>query len=599
MHLLLLLSCAKQLPVAALPPDPVVVPERTEAFDHGAADAVVDPALADLLQRMWLGRLRYHPSLGSDLGDPAFDDLVHDGSPEARAAYRAEQDAWLAELDALEGLAPADAATRALARAELTAHIAQRVCRFEHWAISPRNQPLVDASWLVQGTALDSPRDGQQLVRRLSAAATNIDHQLTDLRAGLADGLVANAESIRRVVEMLDEEVQAPLAESPLMAEVPDGWSDDEAAAFRAANEAVVVDELRPALARLRDGLRDEALPIARTGADASLAGLPLGEACYAALIEQYTTLPLDAPTLHQTGLDELASIHAEFEVLGQALWGVSDRAAVFERLRTDPALRFDTAEAVEQTAREALARAESKVPQAFGALPETPCEVRPIPDYLAPYTTIAYYERPRPGQGLPGYYAVNTYQPETRPRHEAEVLAFHEAVPGHHLQIALNMELDGLPAFRRHGQFTAFVEGWALYTERLADELGLYSGDLDRMGMLSFDAWRAARLVVDTGLHHEGWTREQAVAFLQANTPLALNNIDNEVDRYLTTPGQALAYKTGQLHIRRLRAEAEAELGEAFDLSGFHDVVLGGGGVTLPVLEDRVNTWVQARAND
>jgi uncharacterized protein (DUF885 family) len=552
-------------------------------------------ALAAVLEDMWRGTLRRHPTWGSDLGDPAYDELAYDGSAEARAAHRAEEDRWLARLDALTGLTGNDATTAALARAELVADIEQRVCRFEHWDISPRSHPLTDASWLVQGTKVADREDADQLFNRLSAAAVNVDHTIADLRVGLADGLVANAESVRRVVAMLDDEVGGPLEDSPLLADLS-ALPDDHREAARTANEAVVRDALRPALARLRDVLRDEILPVAREGADASLAGLPLGDACYEALIERYTTLPLSADELHQTGLDELASIHAEFESLGTSLWGLSDRDAIFERLRTDPALRFDTAEAVEATAREALARAEAAVPAAFGTLPVTECKVRPIPDYLAPYTTIAYYERPKPGQGLPGFYAVNTYQPETRPRHEAEVLAFHEAVPGHHLQIALNMELDGLPAFRRNGQFTAFVEGWALYTERLSDELGLYSGDIDRMGMLSFDAWRAARLVVDTGLHAKGWSREQAIEFLTDNTPLALNNIDNEVDRYLTTPGQALAYKTGQLHILRLRAEAEAELGDAFDLSGFHDVVLGGGGVTLPVLEERVKAWVEAQ---
>jgi uncharacterized protein (DUF885 family) len=217
---------------------------------------------------------------------------------------------------------------------------------------------------------------------------------------------------------------------------------------------------------------------------------------------------------------------------------------------------------------------------------------VRRVPAHEAPYTTIAYYWPAVPGEA-PGFYVVNTSAPETRPRFEARALAFHESVPGHHLQIALAQELPALPAFRRHLGTTAFVEGWALYSERLADELGLYRDDLDRIGMLSFDSWRAARLVVDTGVHAKGWTREQAVRFMLENTPLAENNIRNEVDRYITWPGQALSYKLGQLELRALRTEAEAALGPRFALADFHDVVLGAGAVPLPVLRQRVQAWV------
>ncbi len=248
--------------------------------------------------------------------------------------------------------------------------------------------------------------------------------------------------------------------------------------------------------------------------------------------------------------------------------------------------------EAIIAAATTALDGARNAMSGYFGRVPKADCVVKPIPDYQAPYSTIAYYRHPTPDGSRSGEYFVNTYAPETRPRHEAEVLAFHESIPGHHLQIAIAQELSQLPAFRRHMGMTAFVEGWALYTERLADEMGLYSSDLDRLGMLSFDAWRAARLVVDTGLHAMGWTRSQTRDFLEANTPAALNNIDNEVDRYLNWPGQALAYKTGQFEILALRAEAEEVLGEAFDLAAFHDVVLEAGAVTLPILRKRVKAW-------
>jgi uncharacterized protein (DUF885 family) len=213
-----------------------------------------------------------------------------------------------------------------------------------------------------------------------------------------------------------------------------------------------------------------------------------------------------------------------------------------------------------------------------------------------APQSTIAYYRNPTQDGSRPGYYMINTYQPETRPRYEAQALAFHESIPGHHLQIAIAMELKGLPEFRKYEGVTAFVEGWALYTERLADQMGLYSGDLDRMGMLSFDAWRACRLVVDTGIHAMGWSRQQAIDFMKDNTVLAQNNIENEVDRYITWPGQALAYKLGQLEIMKLRDEAQQKMGARFDIKEFHDVVLKNGALALPVLREQVEAYYAAK---
>ena len=255
--------------------------------------------------------------------------------------------------------------------------------------------------------------------------------------------------------------------------------------------------------------------------------------------------------------------------------------------------MHFRDAGEVEAKAREALARATAAIPSAFGLRPDIGCEVVPIPEHEAPFSTIAYYRQPAADRSRPGRYYVNTYAPTTRTRYEAEALAFHESVPGHHLQIAISQAIRGLPLVRRHGGSTAFVEGWALYTERLCDELGLYSSDVDRLGMLSFDAWRASRLVVDTGIHALGWSRRRAIEYMTENTLLAPNNIENEVDRYIGTPGQALAYKTGQREILELRARARAALGERFDLKSFHDRVLGNGAVTLAILREEIDRWL------
>jgi uncharacterized protein (DUF885 family) len=229
--------------------------------------------------------------------------------------------------------------------------------------------------------------------------------------------------------------------------------------------------------------------------------------------------------------------------------------------------------------------------------LPQAPCVIEQIPAHEEAHSPIAYYRGPAEDGSRPGQYYVNTSEPQTRPRYEAEALAYHESIPGHHLQIAIAQELEDVPAFRRHLGTTAYIEGWGLYSERLAGEMGLYTGDLDRIGVASYDAWRAARLVVDTGMHVMGWSRDQAIAFMTEHTALGANNIANEVDRYIAIPGQALAYKTGQMEILRLRASARVRLGDAFDIRGFHDAVLGSGAVPLPVLASIVDRWVTTEA--
>jgi uncharacterized protein (DUF885 family) len=271
---------------------------------------------------------------------------------------------------------------------------------------------------------------------------------------------------------------------------------------------------------------------------------------------------------------------------------GSSDRHDAVARLRDDPALHFATRDEVRQKAEDALGNAREAIPHWFGRVPRAECAVVVMQPHEEQHSTIAYYREPATDGSRPGQYYINTYAPETRPRYEAEALAFHESIPGHHLQIAIAQELDGLPAFRRHLGPTAFFEGWGLYTERLAEEMGLYSGDMDRFGVLSFDAWRACRLVVDTGMHAFGWSRQRAIDFMLEHTALGPNNIANEVDRYIVWPGQSLAYKTGQLEMLRLRARAESLRGPRFDVRAFHDVLLGSGAVSLTTLASQVEDW-------
>lgn len=562
-----------------------------------ASAGVTDPALATLLEEHWEETMRRSPTWATRLGDHRFDDRIGDVSAAAFARDRTVRDGFLARARAL---APgADALTLELFVEDLETSQREDVCFSEQWGLSARSNALVAVNELGDLQPITRAEQAAPFVARVRALPAYVRQDLDNLRAGIASGRTPNEASVRLVIEQIDRYLARDAAEwetAKPTTEPHPGWPEGASERFREDVVRLLRDAVRPAVAEYREFLHAELLPAARPADRIGVGALPEGAACYAALIERHTSLPLSADALHATGLRELERIHAEMRAVGGRALGTKDLPDLFERLRSDPALHFSTAEEVEARAVALVAAADAKVPEWFGIVPRASCGVKRIPDYEAPYTTIAYYMPSVPDGSAPGYYFVNTHAPETRPRFEAAVLAFHEAIPGHHLQIAIAQELPALPAFRRHLGTTAYVEGWALYTERLAEEMGLYADDLDRLGMLSFDAWRASRLVVDTGIHAMGWTRERSERFMLENTPLAENNIRNEVDRYITWPAQALAYKTGQLEMLRLRAEAERALGPRFDIRGFHDTVLSGGAMTLPALERRVRAWIASR---
>jgi uncharacterized protein (DUF885 family) len=453
-----------------------------------------------------------------------------------------------------------------------------------------------DLEYLPEVQPILLPQDGRNLAARYRAADTLIDDTIANLQAGITAGRTPSRASVQRV----DEQLQTWLAQScsetalwnPIKEAHPD-WSPQDLASVRSELEAGA-NQACAAVKRFHGFVTSELLPKSRDEAHEGVLYLPDGPACYQARVRDGSSLSLAPQTIHQMGMEALERTHAEMRSLGKKLFGTDDLKAITERLRTDKSLYFNTEQEVEDAARNALDRANAAVPALFGRLPKTPCVVKRIPDSEAPYTTIAYYRQPVPDGSQPGEYRINVYAPTTRPRFEAQVLAYHESVPGHHLQIAISQELPAVPAFRRNMIANAYVEGWALYTERLADEVGLYSSDLDRMGMLSFDSWRSSRLVVDTGLHALGWSRAQAVQFMLDNTALTENNIRNEVDRYISWPGQALGYKLGQLEILRLRSEAQASMGSRFSLPAFHDAILAEGPLTLAVLRRRMETWMK-----
>jgi uncharacterized protein (DUF885 family) len=582
---------------AVAPQSPAPAPVAAPAVP----DASVPATVATLAAEYWNGHLERHPITATEIGDRRFDDQLPELTPEAREREMAA----LRDLRARVGALPAadlpasDRVTRALLLNEIDAALAIGGCQLDDWTVDARDGLHVIFQRLPELQPVRTVAEGWTMVKRWQKMGKAIDQHSANLRRGLRAGKVATAEEVRRVLAQLDELLAKPDDKWPLRspaAAAHDDWPSAERKAFAGGIDAAIATGVRPALTRQRDMLRAEILPAARDEARAGIRNVPDGPACYAQLIRVHTSLDLSAEEIHKIGLEELARIQAEMSKVGQQALGTGSLPEIRQRLRADKKLFFSTRDEIQAAAKKALDRAQAAQSRFLRKQPRTPCVIKPIEPFEEKDAPIAYY-RPAAVDGTrPGAYFVNTSEPATRARYEVEALAFHESVPGHHTQIAIAQELQGLAEFRKHAGVTAFVEGWGLYAERLADELGLYSGPLDRLGRLSFEAWRACRLVVDTGIHALGWSRSRAIAFMEESAVLAKNNVVNEVDRYIAWPGQALAYKLGEREIRRLRADAEKRLGAKFDLGAFHDVVLGGGAVSLPVLRDEIDGWIKAR---
>jgi uncharacterized protein (DUF885 family) len=542
---------------------------------------VTDTELDRLAADYWTAYLERHPTYATAIGDRRFDDRMEDGSPAAASAWRARLNEFERRLTDLP--ADADPITVAALRETLGTDRAYLDADPEAFIIDPMDGPHVHLLNVPSYHAARTSEEADALLARWRAMPAYLDQAATNLRRGLADGRIGVAMLVRKVEDGIGEILARPDAEWALMQPA------DAMPELRERLLEIIGHEIRPALERYRAVVVEEICPRARSDDQPGLMHLPGGREAYTRLARAHTSLDTAPEEIHAIGLAEIERIDGEFVELGARLLQADGLTDTLRALREDPALHFATREEVFEAAVRSLERANEAVPHWFGRLPKAPCEVVRMPAHEEKHSTIAYYREPAADGSRPGQHFINTYAPETRPRYEAETLAFHESVPGHHLQLAIMQELDGLPDFRRFNGTTAYIEGWGLYTERLSEEMGLLSGDPDRFGVLSFDAWRASRLVVDTGMHALGWTRQQAIDFMTAHTALGENNIANEVDRYIAWPGQALAYKLGQLEILRLRSEAEARQGDRFDIRRFHDAVVGAGALPLPVLRQVV----------
>ncbi|NJC73651.1 DUF885 domain-containing protein [Planosporangium thailandense] len=547
----------------------------------------------DLLEAQW----EAHPIWATLMGIRGHDHEMPDYSEAGDERRRARMGGIAARAAALDpaGQDPQERITRAvLLRAIQDERSDVEVRAVEYTVVDSFIAPVAQLLIRMSRIALTDRAVVEGYLARLAAIPAVLEALAQRHRAGIIAGRLPVRSLVDDTVAFIDRYLAHP-ERDPLRQPAPTPESGVDVAGFDAERERLLAERVHPAYARYREALVGEVAPRSRPDDRPGLCWLPGGEEFYAALCRRHTTTDRNTDDLHHTGLDLIARLDREYAEIGARALGERDPALVRRLLREDPALRWKDADALLAHARSTIARAEAAAPGWFGRLPSRGCQVRPVPDDEAPGAAGAYYMPPALDGSRSGVYYANTYGVGERHRYVSEATAFHEAVPGHHFQLTIAQELTGLPLLRRMYQSTAYCEGWGLYTERLADEMGLYSDDLSRLGMLTLDSMRAARLVVDTGLHAYGWSRERAAAYLRENTVMAEVDIESETDRYIAAPGQAPAYMVGRLEIQRLRTEATARLGDRFDIRAFHDTVLGNGALPLDVLADVVTSWVEA----
>jgi len=548
-----------------------------------------------LLADEWEARMRDNPLFATRCGDHRFNDRLPSVSVEAYQQRLSRARGFLARLKVMDRAALPDSG-------RLDYDIFARVLRdrIADYEFRAYLMPVTAQSGFhiffpdTQNTApFNTVQDYEAYLARLAGFKAYAEGHIALMRAGMAAGVTAPRIAMVGVEDALTPHIVADSADSVLFAPFqafPATIGEVDRARLRAAAAEAISGSVVPGYQALLDFLTETYIPAARD--EIGTSALPDGRAYYEHCVRRYTTLDISPEEVHAIGLSEVQRIREEMVGIMEDVGFVGDLQEFLDFLHTEPRFYLDTPEALLQHVALICKRIDGELPKLFSLLPRTPYGIREIPAYAAPRSTTAYYF-PCAGDGSrAGYYYVNTYGLESRPLYEYEALSLHEAVPGHHLQLALQMELD-LPNFRRFGDVTAFIEGWALYSERLGIEMGFYQDPYSDFGRLVFGMWRAARLVVDTGMHALGWTRRQAIDYLAENTALSTLNITNEIDRYIGWPGQALAYKIGELKVSELRERAESELGACFDVRDFHRILLEDGCVPLDLLEAKVVAWI------
>jgi uncharacterized protein (DUF885 family) len=511
-----------------------------------------------------------------------------DHSEAATAAWDARVDDWLASLNAVDVTAltsTADTVTYVFTREQLQSLVDRRVCQNDLWNISPTWtgwQFMFASTLAIQ--PVDTAEQQQAAIDRIVDAARYLRTDISNLRRGLDQGYLAPQSNVVAVIDQVTSLIDTAAADSPLFS--PAARSSDET--FVAAYTDAYDTALEPALIAYRDFLAEEYEGRATPG----VADNPNGEACYAASVRYWSSLSMSAEDIHRAGLSEMARIQTEMLQIAKESFGTDDVKGLLEELRTNPEFTFSSEQEMLDYVTAAVQRGKEAVPAWFGNVPDDELQIIPSPAYEKD-SGGGFYSAGAADGSRPGTYQVGTYNPQGISKAGPESTAFHESYPGHHMQVSLALTNQDLHPILRYIGVSGFVEGWALYSERLADEIGLYSSDVARLGMLSNEAYRAARLVVDPGMHVMGWSRDDAIRYMLEHTAEGIDGLSSEVDRYAAVPGQATSYLVGSLEIQRLRRKAEQALGEKFDIREFHDRILANGGVTLPMLGTTIDTWI------
>ncbi|MBT8086599.1 MAG: DUF885 domain-containing protein [Gammaproteobacteria bacterium] len=551
-----------------------------------------------LLEEHWEWTLTNNPVFASQLGDRRFNDRWTDQGLGAIERRHKDTREFLRRVYAIDrkALSAEDQLNYELFRRQLQEDVDMHKFNGHLMPFFHRGG-VQDIENTTEQLRLANTKDFEDWLARMDKVDEFIEQQIDRAEAGRKQDITSPKILMQRVATQLERQLVDDAEDSPFYAvfkELPDSIPAADQQRLRAEARQSIDKTILPAYKKLARYFNRTYLPAARDTIGQS--ALPQGAEWYENLARSFTTTRMTPDEVHELGLREVKRIRGEMQVIIDELGFDGSFAEFLAFLRSDPQFYYDNPDDLYEAYLATSKRIDPELVKLFGVLPRMPYGVKPIPDAVAPDTTTAYYSRPAADGSRAGIYWVNLYRPEVRPIYEIEVLSVHEAMPGHHLQIALQQELGDMPNFRRFMGFTAFVEGWGLYSERLGYDLGLYKDPYSQFGQLTYDMWRAVRLVVDTGIHYKGWTRQQAIDFFKDNAAKTEHDIVNEIDRYIAMPGQALAYKIGQLKILNLRARAERELGAAFDIRAFHDELLGAGALPLDLLERRMDAWLVAQ---
>lgn len=554
--------------------------------------------LQSLFEAEWEHAMQVNPTWASTLGDRRWNDQWDDASPAAAEREHLHAQEVLKKLEAIprDQLPAAERLNYDLFRKSYEQRVAEHPLGQHLLAINQRDGIQL-ADELADSLRFETKKDYEDWLARIGRFGNYLDQTVETLREGVRRKIVHPKIVMQRVPAQVAKQLTEKGDQSPFFKPFKHFSRDiSEAERERLKSEATraIEQHVFPAYERLQKFLAEEYLPACYDSVGCWRQ--PQGAEIYAAACRRHTTTDLSPDAIHEIGLKEVARIHDAMQKVKEQAKFQGSLAEFFVHLRSDPKFFCQSPDELLACYAAVSKRIDPLLVKLFRTLPRTPYGVEAIPANSAPDTTTAYYRPPAQDGSRAGTYFVNLYRPETRPKWEMVALSLHEAVPGHHLQIALAQEQTDLPKFRRHVHYTAYIEGWALYAESLGEEMGLYDDPYDRFGELTYDMWRAVRLVVDTGIHHKRWSRDQAIDFFRRHAPKMENDIVNEIDRYISWPGQALAYKIGQLKIKELRKQAEKRLGDKFDIKEFHDILLLDGALPLDVLEQRVEGWLATR---